>query len=355
MTSGGGMPASSRLQPTTCTARPGAPGGNRKPGPLAVVILALAAGFAFEACRPPRACHGGPAVGSAPEFPRPTVVSANAAGPARATTAIDATAATRVTRRPRPRRRGRAQPHHHDGRGTDHQPGQPSVVVRVTGEHTERRHRRGDHRDSQCRSRPAVLALLPAHHRTGTDQRGHRRRQRDRVVRVEDPGHEAEHQPGAQQPAAPHEHLRAPRIGAGSPPPPRQQDDDEQQCRRQQPTDLPGLRRLEHPADARHAPHRVGRGAGPMRRQRRGAARFVAGEPPEPVVTERQLHHRVVRRAADPWPLVGRPQPDQQDPPAGRDNRGADSNDALPQPLSQPRRAREQVGHRQCGRDQHDL
>src|SRR6478752_8269436 len=100
MTSGGGVPASSRLQPAPCAARPGTPGGNRKPGPLAVVILALAAGFALEACRSPRACHGGPAVGSAPEFPRPTVVRANAAGAARATTAIDTTATTRATGSP---------------------------------------------------------------------------------------------------------------------------------------------------------------------------------------------------------------------------------------------------------------
>jgi hypothetical protein len=103
---------------------------------------------------------------------------------------------------------------------------------------------------------------------------------------VKDALHEAEHQTGADQPAAPQHEPGAEPVGTrqarGQHQPGHQQD----QRGRQQPGDLPRLRGLEQPGQPGGAPAATASSA--------DAAGLVPGQPAQAVVAQRQLEEAVV-------------------------------------------------------------
>ncbi len=207
-------------------------------------------------------------------------------------------AATSATRRSPP---SGEQGDDRDQPDDQHHPAQPGQPVRAAAEQDERP-RRGDRR------RVAASTIRgPAARRAGAraptapirDQRCDRGRQRHGVVRVDDALHEAEHQPGDQQPAAP-EQYRPPgagrSVGAGAERPATPTSRISAAGSSQAiwpPTDG-----VEQPAACRRAapaapppPHRRPPTSSPVSR-------------PEPVVAEGQLQHAVRLRAADVGPVA---------------------------------------------------
>ena len=82
---------------------------------------------------------------------------------------------------------------------------QPRVPARSTGKQSRRPDRGDDDRGGADGVREERLAVLPHEMRADADERGDRGRERDRVVLVEDPLHQAEHNRGDDEPAAPHD------------------------------------------------------------------------------------------------------------------------------------------------------
>ncbi len=192
---------------------------------------------------------------------------------------------------------------------------QPRVPVRRACEQHGRpdggpEHDRGEHdarlrraRGSASASQPPMPTRPPIAGASG-----------DRVVGVDDPLGEAEQQARDDEPRTPDENLRAPPVGARGAARHPQEVPEEGQRGREQPRHLPAHLGREEPGDAGRAPH-----AGlPLLTAADHAARLVAGEPPEAVVAEHQLEHRVRLRAADVRPRGGRPQLDDRHPPARR-------------------------------------
>ena len=96
----------------------------------------------------------------------------------------------------------------HDDRADQHDPAQRRQPVRRAVQQDERPHAGGRRHGRQHEPRPRVLPAPPQLAHRDPDQRRDRRRQGDRVVRVDDAVHEAEHRAGHQQPAAPQQQAR---------------------------------------------------------------------------------------------------------------------------------------------------
>ena len=131
------------------------------------------------------------------------------------------------------------------------------------------------------------------------DERADRRRQRHRVVRVDDPGHEAEHQAGDQQPAAPQHGGGAQRGRCAGP----------DACDQSSTPSSTSAAGSSHDASARRSRSRTA-GVMPVSPQpppgaAADAAGLVAGQPAEAVVAEHELQHAVGLRAADVRARVG--------------------------------------------------
>ena len=146
------------------------------------------------------------------------------------------------------------------------------------------------------------LAVLPQHPGADPDERGDGRCEGDRVVGVEDAGHEAEGQPGDEQPRAEDrdrgEHVRpTPREPQGG--------STEHQRGREQPGDLAADLAVEQAQDAGRAP-----AASALATAAADGAGLVAAEPAQAVVAEGELEDGVVLRAADPGAARGRPELD---------------------------------------------
>ena len=137
-------------------------------------------------------------------------------------------------------------------------------------------------------AREERLAVLPHEMRPDAHERGDRRRERDRVVLVEDPLHQAEHERGDDEPAAPHDDRGAGRVGAGHAARHPQAGDGEEQGCGHQPRDLTADHPVEHPRETSAAPHTGADAAG-----------LLTGQPTEAVVAERELEDAVVLRAPD--------------------------------------------------------
>ena len=143
-----------------------------------------------------------------------TVDSAYAAGPARPATRAPAMTSGTARLCSWTTARNRKAARHAEDQDAEPQPGH---VVRGPAEQQEGPHggrggRRGQGRPTR-RTVPALPGLVAAHADEGGDGRG----ERDGVVRVEDAGHEAEGQPGDEQPAAPDDVGRTARVGARHP------------------------------------------------------------------------------------------------------------------------------------------
>ena len=170
-------------------------------------------------------------------------------------------------------------------------------------------------------------------------------RQRHHVVRVDDPGHEAERQPGDGNPGAPDDHRGPYRVGARRAAAQPEQPRSEQQHRGQQPGDLAAELAVEEPEQPGRAPavaaaHTPG---------------FIAVQPAQAVVAQGQLQDGVVLRAADVRAVRRGNEFDGGQPPPGRDgHRRARAEQVKDAPACRCRR-REQVGHGEAGDNQQDL
>ena len=106
-------------------------------------------------------------------------------------------------------------------------------------------------RPPRARGRPTLPQQRPA----DADQRGDTRRERHRVVLVEDPFHQGEHQRRHHRPAAPHDQRSAQAVGAGRPSGQHDPDHEQRQRRGQQPGDLAADVVREQPAQPGVAPN----------------------------------------------------------------------------------------------------
>ena len=219
-------------------------------------------------------------------------------------------------------------------------------------------HRRGSsHRKGQCSCRPGLVAVGPAHHRSDAHHRGCRRRKGHGVVGVEDARHETEHHCRGEQPPHPHQNRSTLQVAARGAGPPDQQSHTEDQCCRQQPTDSTDLFRLEQPADSGLTPGVLRGPAAEVDRRTdtegSHAAGLIAVEASDSVVVQGQFKDRVVLGSTDPRSPVGRPQLNQQHPPTGSGQRGAQGEQQAPHPVQCRPRAGHQIaecqrGHHQC-------
>ena len=137
---------------------------------------------------------------------------------------------------------GHAQPGEESGAAAEEDPG-------PGGRHRDRDRHRGP-REPGVTDPPQAMAA-------DADQRADRGRQRDRVVRVRRPGHEAEDQPGHQQPAAEHDRGGAGPVGPGRPARHPQHGRERDQGGRDQPADLPAPLGGEQAGDAGPAAKRA--------------------------------------------------------------------------------------------------
>ena len=174
-----------------------------------------------------------------------------------------------------------------DGADRDDRP-QPCVPTRSAREQRRRPERGDEDRGGADGAREERLAVLPHEVRPDADERGDRGRERNRVVLVEDPLHQAEHNRGDDEPPAPHDDRGTGRVGAGRTARHPQAGDGEEQCRGHQPRDLTTDHPVEHAREASAAPHTGADAAGLLTRQ-----------PAEAVVAERELEDAVVLRAPD--------------------------------------------------------
>src|SRR5699024_523139 len=164
------------------------------------------------------------------------------------------------------------------------------------------------HREEQTRQ---VSASAEQHGDADADDHGDRRNECDGVVLVDDAVHVRQHQPGDDEPRAPHEHGRAEVAGR---PPARsgarrrfgpaaatsrlnenEQDDcsqEEEEGGGQEPGDLLAETAGEQPSDAGFAP------AASLTSATDGP-RLIAGEPAETVVAEGEFEERIRLGAAD--------------------------------------------------------
>ncbi len=132
---------------------------------------------------------------------------------------------------------------------------QPCVPTRSAREQRRRPERGDEDRGGADGAREERLAVLPHEMRPDADQRRDRRRERNRVVLVEDPLHQAEHNRGDDEPPAPHDDRGTGRVGAGRTARHPQAGDGEEQCRGHQPRDLTADHPVEHAREAGAAPH----------------------------------------------------------------------------------------------------
>src|SRR5690349_8626231 len=129
-----------------------------------------------------------------------------------------------------------------------------------------------------------AISLTPGESETKTDQRADRGCERDRVVLVEDPLHEAENQPGHEQPSEPQDRLRADRVGARRPAPSPEQREPRDEGERQQPGDLRRDLGIEQPQQP---------GTVAERAATAHSSDLVAGDATEAVVAEQELDDAV--------------------------------------------------------------
>ena len=159
---------------------------------------------------------------------------------------------------------------------------------------------------------PQLCAVLPEQDAADAHERTDRGRERDRVVRMDDAGGEAEDQRRHGERSAPQEQRRSCSIG---PPGARGHDeatDQQDQRRREQPRDLAAEVDVEETVPPGRAPHRAGR-PGPA-----DATGLVAGEASQSVVAEDQVEDAVVLRSADVRPVGCGRELDDRDPPSRR-------------------------------------
>ena len=193
---------------------------------------------------------------------------------------------------------------------------QPALPVGA-GEQDERPGGGGGGRRGEGDRADRLGAVLPGLRSTHADQCGDRGGEGDRVVLVEDAGHQRERHHRDEQPATPDHVCRAAGIRARRPAPQEQADSEEDQGRRDQPGDLAADARAEHPPESGGAPAvAAADGAG-----------LVAADPAEAVVAEGDRQERVVLRAADVGAHARRDELDDGHPPGRREDHrcGADA------------------------------
>ncbi len=185
------------------------------------------------------------------------------------------------------------------------------------------------------------VAVPPQHQRAGPDEGAERGCQGHGVVRVEDPGHEAEGEAGDEQPAEPERESSAHRQGAaaaGEPEPGPAED----QRGGDDPGDLGADLGAEHPEQPGRAPLATRRAAGADR------AGLRTVQPAEAVVAEGQLEDRVVLRATDVGARRRGPDADDRDPPAGRQDRPGRRAEQVEEPSAPARAGVQRVDRDQC-------
>ena len=156
---------------------------------------------------------------------------------------------------------------------------------------------------------------------------------------------QAEHGRGDQQPSAPEHQRGSGPVGAAGPPAEGESADQQDQRARQQPRDLAaevGVEHAEQPGRS-PAPGAAGRAAA-------DAARLVAGQAAETVVTEDEVEQAVVLRTADVRAVGGRRELHGQHPPTRRSQHGQPADGQLPDPHQHRPRPRQEVG---AGEDRH--
>ncbi len=197
-------------------------------------------------------------------------------------------------------------------------------------------------RDRQQAAGHQALAVAPEDVGADADAGGDRRGEGDGVVGVEDPGHQAEGQPGDHAPAEPHhqpgQHTAVP---SGEPEGARAQD----HGGGDQPGHLAADVAGEHPQQPGLAPtHAAADRSG-----------LGAGQPAEAVVAEGQLEDRVVLRAADVGPRARRPQRDDRHPPATGEQHRAERDQQVAEPGQQRALGEQQVRQGEGRQDQERL
>ena len=263
---------------------------------------------------PPRSpATDGPAVGIEPLCGVTAVCTAYAAGAA--TPESTAAPTTAATQRRRPLGSSSAAPASTPSTSTTHR-----IHGRNSGDHpsSTNAHTAVPAVVTASVIRAAQRVAVPQQDRPADrDRRGDPGRQRHRVVRVDDPAHEAEHQHRDHRPAAPQQ-QRGPRpVGACGPAGEPQRRHQQDQRRRQQPAHLRRERLAEQPQQPRpdrrtaaagatahrgHPPAPPGRRTGNTRAGHSaaatttGTAALAAEDAAQAVVAERQPERRVVAR-----------------------------------------------------------
>ncbi len=164
---------------------------------------------------------------------------------------------------------------------------------------------------------------------------------------MDDPGHQAERQPGDREPPTPHQRRGPQSVGARRPPRPQQQRAEREQCGGQQPRRLPAELGAEQPGQPGLAPATAGRAA--------DAADLRTGQPPQAVVAENELQHAVGLRPADEGPVVGGPQLDDEHPPARAHHQRDRREREVAQPPSPSDRRADEPHERQRGQHEERL
>ena len=108
--------------------------------------------------------------------------------------------------------------------------------------------------DGEHAPRPGSRAPVPEQHAAHAHERADRRRERDRVVGVDDPGREAEDQRGDGERAAPEQQRRARAVGAPARHGEGEPRDEQDQRRGKQPRDLAAEAGVEQAGRARSVP-----------------------------------------------------------------------------------------------------
>ena len=262
---------------------------------------------------PPMLCaSAGPADGIEPVCAVLIVCAAYAAGPARQAitprTSGDRADAPRAARRATG---AASRPSTAEPAATSDHGAQPRLPGRRPRE--QRVRPAGGARDGERRehARGEGVAVRPQQRASDRDERGDRRRERDRVVGVDHALAEAEHDRGDEQPAAPQQQRRARAVGARrAPARPQPERASASSAAGQQPGGLAAHQVVEQAQHARSTPLKLPPPPpppGPPLAKIRSEA-VVAGD---------QVEDAVVGRAVDERPRARRPERDDRDPPAG--------------------------------------
>ena len=191
----------------------------------------------------------------------------------------------------------------------------PGTVRHEVDREAHADHDRRHHDDGNDR---CVLTHAPGQRETETAQRGHRRRQRRQVVRVEDlrRGEEA---PGPEQPDAPEQRGGAPGVGAGLATARHEDRSERDQRGQEEPCRVATQGSVEEAGRSPGERHRGGtagrrRRHGEGRRRAAGLVEHVAGEAVGAVVEEDLAEDGVVAAAVDVGPVVCRHEGDDAHP-----------------------------------------